>query len=85
MRLKYKDILKFLYCRCLDVADYRTYGEDERKAAIRVALPNYSTFVALFEKPLQIWKFVSIYKHHHMNDDWTWEEAQPASDVVGAV
>ena len=83
--MKYKHILKRLYHRCLDVGDYRTYGEDERKAAIRVVIPNDTTFVALFEKPSRIWKFVSIYKHHPMNDDWTWEEAQPVGDVVGAV
>ena len=83
--MKYKHIFRRLFYRCLDVADYRTYGEEERKAAIRVVLPSYTTFVALFEKPLRIWKFVSIYKHHHMNDDWTWEDAQPVGDVVDAV
>ena len=35
-------------------------GYDERKAVVRVVMPNKGTFVALFEKPLQIWKFFTF-------------------------
>ena len=80
--MQYKDILRTTYYNCLDVLDYRTNGDDEREAAERLVIPNNSTFVALFERPLQIWKFVSIYKPHVMTDDWTWEHAQRVDVVV---
>ena len=73
--MRYKNILKSLVCTLIDVGDYRT-NVDEHSAAVRVVTLKNMTYVALFEQPPQIWKYVSIYKHHSVSDDWTLEDAQ---------
>ena len=75
--MQHERVLKHIYHSCLKELDYRTSVNDENKAAVRIVTSNDRTYVAQFERPLLIWKFVPIYKHDRgLTDEWTFEDAQ---------
>ena len=51
--------------------------ETSTKAAVRFVFgENSPTYVTQLEKTLDVWQLVTLYDHHPMDSNWTWEESQ---------